>query len=360
MTQTDDQFAEQQEHILEEEERGGREAEDEVRALQGEERLAAWAAFRGHGQDLLAVDTTGPIEWMPGGEHIIRRAERQMWVANFGEGKTQAAVQFAAQVCKAGGHVIYLDVENDTREMAERLQPVVASFGDCGTRERLAYRTDADLLTDEGKLREFVAALPTADILIIDSLTRVLATLGVDENSNEQIAHFTRSFVDVLKNEVGLATLILDNTGHEGTRARGAVSKAALVEAVYVVSGGTKISAAKHGALKLKRTRSRSGKLAAVVTAESGGGSYGPLEPQEGEPMPEPKVNEADGRKDEILRYMSKHTVVNKKLLAETFDVKPQTIGRYMADLEADGAVQEHRSDTKYKEWELGPQGAER
>jgi hypothetical protein len=90
----------------------------------------AWEDFRDNGVDLLSVDTSSPVEWVPGAEGIIRKGERQSWVANYGEGKTQAAVQFAAQVCKAGGRVIYIDVENDTREMAERLKPVIESLGD--------------------------------------------------------------------------------------------------------------------------------------------------------------------------------------------------------------------------------------
>ena len=43
----------------------------------------------------------------------------------------------------------------------------------------------------------------------------------------------------MIAQQAGVAVLILDNTGHaEGTRARGAVSKTALVEAAYTVTGG--------------------------------------------------------------------------------------------------------------------------
>jgi hypothetical protein len=322
-----------------------------------DERLAAWTAFRTAGPDLMGLDTSAPIAWVQGAERIIRRGERQMWVANFGEGKTQAAVQFAAQVCRAGGHVIYLDVENDTREMAERLQPVVESLGECGTDERLAYRTDADLLIDGNKLASLVAALPTADLLVIDSYTRVLASLGVDENDNKAIAQFTREFVDVIAQQVGLAVLILDNTGHEGTRARGAVSKQALVETIYAVSGGKAISESEHGTLKLKLARSRSGKLAKYVTACAGGGSYGPLEPQEGDAPRESVTGEKKAAaKQRIVEHMTSEpdSAFTAKDLEGVVDVKRKTIGeRYMPELIAEGLVNRVELDGVVHKWQV-------
>ncbi len=264
-----------------------REAElaEQDRIVADAERESDWTGYLAGSRELLDEDTTSPIAWVPGCERIIRRGERQSWIAGYGEGKTMAAIMLAAQVCQDGGHVVYLDVENDPREMAERLKPVVASFGDCGTRERLAYRTTADAFTDPERAAELVAALATADLLIVDSLTRVLAAADIDENVNSEVAKFTADIVDVIAQEHDTATIILDNTGKDADRgARGAVSKAALVEAVYSVTGGKDIAEDRHGTLTLKLTRSRSGKLAKVVTAGAGGGDYSRLTVQEGEP----------------------------------------------------------------------------
>ncbi len=263
-----------------------------------------WTEWQAAAVDLLSVDTSGEIEWVPGAERIIRKGERQTWVANYGGGKTQAAVQFTVQVCKAGGRVVYVDVENDGREMAERLKPVASQWdAEQAVKDRLIYLPNLDLpaiLEDEKLMDAFVRLMLATDLLVIDSLTRVLAGFGYDEDSNKDIARFMRRLPDALAAS-GIAVLILDNTGHDESRARGAVSKTALIEAAYAVSGGKSISEAKHGTIKLKRTRSRSGKLADYITAEAGGGDYGPLVAHEGPaPVETDKISAREKRRAEL------------------------------------------------------------
>jgi AAA domain len=247
--------------------------------------LDVWPKWREQAADLMGVDTTLPVRWVPGAERIIRRGERQMWVAKQGEGKTQVALHLTAQVCEAGGYVAYVDVENDPQEMAERLQPIVADLSTAErVRESLLYLPGLDLpgvLSTTESAERFVELAKVLDLLVIDSLTRVLASFDLDEDSNKDFAAFMRAFPDALA-QAGIAVLMLDNAGHEGVRPRGAISKAALVEAVYDVSGGTKVAPDKHGALTLKKLRSRSGKIAEFVSCESGGGRHTPLAPQDG------------------------------------------------------------------------------
>jgi hypothetical protein len=244
-----------------------------------------WPKWQEQATDLMGVDTTLPVQWVPGAEKIIRRGERQLWAAQQGEGKTQAALHLAVQVCEAGGYVAYVDVENDSQEMAERLQPIVADLSTAErVRESLLYLPGLDLpgvLSTTESAERFVELAKVLDLLVIDSLTRVLASFDLDEDSNKDFAAFMRAFPDALA-QAGIAVLMLDNAGHEGSRPRGAISKAALVEAVYGVSGGTKIAPDRHGALTLKKLRSRSGKIAEFVSCESGGGRHTPLAPQDG------------------------------------------------------------------------------
>jgi KaiC/GvpD/RAD55 family RecA-like ATPase len=303
-----------------------------------------WTEWQAAATDLLGVDTSGEIEWVPGAERIIRKGERQTWVANYGGGKTQAAVQFAVQVCAAGGRVVYIDVENDTREMAERLKPVVSQWdAQEAVRGRLIYLPGLNLpaiLEDEALMDEFARLMVATDLLVIDSLTRVLAGFGYDEDSNQDVARFMRRLPDALAAS-GIATLILDNTGHDESRARGAVSKTALIEAAYAVSGGKSVSEAKHGTLKLKRTRSRSGKLADYITAEAGGGDYGPLVAQEGPaPVETDKVAAREKRRAELADEIGD----GKQLTAQdVVDRWPVTINTARADLNAlvDGGAAE-------------------
>lgn len=244
--------------------------------------LREWQATKG--ADLMDVDTTLPVRWVPGAERIIRAGERQSWLASEGEGKTQAAVHLAVQVVAAGGRVVYVDVENDRLEMAERAQPIAAALG-VDTRGSLFYLDDinlSDVHESDDLLDAWVRGIWGADLIIIDSWTRVLNDFGLDEDSNRDVTTFMRRCIDPLHRR-GIAVLILDNTGKDQSRgARGAKSKSATVEAVYNVSGGKAITQTEHGTLKLKRTRCRGGKLAKQVEAGSGGGSFTPLRPVEG------------------------------------------------------------------------------
>ncbi|HXP37478.1 MAG TPA: AAA family ATPase [Solirubrobacteraceae bacterium] len=334
---------------------------DEIQAVMREPKIEVWNQFRqAGGTDLLAIDTSKPIEWVKGAERIIRSRERQSWIASQGEGKTQAAIHLAVQVCAAGGRVIYVDVENDPTEMASRFQSVVASLGaESDVRERFSYLPDLNFKTIHGStdhMALWAQALIVSDLLVIDSLARVLAMCGYDENSNPDFADFMGTYIDpIAKHGGGAAILMLDNVGHEGSHARGAINKAALVEAVYRVSGGKDVKPDKHGLLSLKLERSRSGLVADYVRAEAGDGHYGPLEAQDGSPPKSGAGEAALKRRQEIAAWMHEHS-------DEDFTVQgvksgfgtTATTNTIRADLEhlvASGDLQRTRLDDKKANW---------
>jgi AAA domain len=327
-------------------------AVDEMK-VRRREIWGAWPAT-----DLFDVDTSSDIEWVPGAERIIRKGERQMWFASEGNGKTQAALHLVAQVCEAGGNVAYVDVENDGREMAERLKPIAAAFGATETvQEHLLYLPDLPLpplVQTEDGAREFVKLLTTIDLFVIDSLTRVLASFGIDEDSNKDVARFMRELPDQLK-QCGVATLILDNTGHGEDRARGARSKTALIETAYKVTGGKDVRPDKHGTLKLKLERSRSGKVAEWITAGSGDGSFDRLAPQEGSAPKAGPETQAVERRGDIAKLMAEQPDedFNVKMLVEQFDVTRNTINKDMEQLVAGGAVEQTRLDGRATWWKV-------
>ncbi|MGH2879595.1 MAG: AAA family ATPase [Solirubrobacteraceae bacterium] len=309
----------------------------------------AWPAA-----DLFGVDTTTPVEWVPGAERIIRKGERQMWFASEGNGKTQAALHLVAQVCKDGGCVAYVDVENDAREMAERLQPIAAAFGATdAVREKLLYLPDLPLpplVQEEAAAQEFAKLLTTIDLFVIDSLTRVLASFGIDEDSNKDVARFMRELPDQLK-ACGIATLILDNTGHNPDHVRGARSKTALIETAYRVTGGKDVRADEHGTLTLKLERSRSGKVAKWITAGSGGGNFDKLTPREGSAPKSgagTKASERQAAIAERLRQEPERYFTVKELEAK-FGVARNTITKDMEKLVDAGDAEQAADGNKWK-----------
>jgi hypothetical protein len=316
-----------------------------------DEQLEDFRRWRDHGFDLLSVQP-GAAKWVPGAKRIIKRGERQSWVAREGEGKTQAAMHLAAQVCEAGGRVMYVDVENDRQEMGERLIPIARAWGaEDAVMERLVYLPDLKLgaVLESDELQEsFISALAQVDLLVIDSWTRVLNSFGMDENKNQDIARFMESIVDPVS-AFGIAVLILDNTGKKGEEARGAVSKRALVESVYNVTGGKGIkppnpddpdNIGRHGKLELKLDRSRSGKLADYVTAGSGGGEYDRLTAQDGE-APGKRDSERDVRRQLIRARFRDHPdeVYDKEALRTLTGASAGTIVEDLKVLAAEGWI---------------------
>jgi hypothetical protein len=303
--------------------------------------LGEWRKAQG-GFDLLTADTSRPIPWVPGADGIIRKGERQSWVANFGEGKTQAAVLLSVQVCEAGGRVVYVDVENDRLEMAERFQPVFDAWDAreaWGQRGTYLPRLDlARVLASDDLIKAWVEAIYPVDLLVIDSWTRVLSQFGYEEDSNRDVVQFMRDAIDPLADHE-IAVLILDNTGHEGKRARGAVSKSATVEAVYKVTGGKDVSEERHGTLTLTRTRSRSGKLAEVVKGSAGGGEFGRLTPGDAEQQDSKVTGRRLLVKQTLYDRRGEELTTDQVADAVPGDASSKTIGRDLAAMAADGTV---------------------
>ena len=79
------------------------------------------------------------------------------------------------------------------------------------------------LSTEEGRnrLAEFLREQDT-EIVILDPLAPVLASLGIDENDNSQIAQFFSWWSETLTLAGVTDDLIVHHTGHEGERSRGA------------------------------------------------------------------------------------------------------------------------------------------
>ena len=305
------------------------------------------------GFDLRGVDTSLPPEWVPGAEGIIRKRERALWNAKQGNGKTQAALHLAAQVTAEGGRVLYLDVENDRVEMARRMQPIMDGLN--GSWERLAYLPDFPIVKVHGNedlMAVWAQTLKASDLLIIDSFTRMLRICGKDENDNAQVTDWMIEYVDpIAKAGEGIAVLILDNTGHEGTRSRGAISKEATVETVYNVSGGKGVKPNKTGTLELKLTRSRSGELADRVTARSGGGAPTPLVAQEDSNDSGTKERVAEERRNKLAQALRDDPDLVLNVTAGT-RITGASRNTAKADLEA--LVADGRAVAVDEGWKLG------
>lgn len=228
-------------------------------------------------------------QWVPGGEPWLLAGKRYLLPAPAGTGKSLLAVVVTLDVVAAGGTVAVLDVENGADEYARRLADVLDARGGrdgdladaCSA--RLRYFEWPGLRVTWGA-EEWAAALAGVDLAIFDSSRLMLSAAGLAEDSNDDYSTFVNALLVPLA-RAGVTTLVLDNTGHDGDRARGASAKGDLNEVVYVVETGEPFDREEAGHLRLLRRRTRFAELPAELHVPIGGGTYGPV--VEAEPAPD-------------------------------------------------------------------------
>jgi hypothetical protein len=235
-------------------------------------------AMLGRRVDLTALDTRGSRPWTPGLDRIIRPGCRAAFFSPRGVGKSLVAMIACVQVVEAGGSVRYLDLENGQYRQAGRLDAILddrAPEARIAVSERLDHRPYARFgALDTPRSRNEWAALFTGlDLVVIDSISRALGHLGMDENSAADFTRFMVGHIDPIA-EQGAAVLLLDNTGHDApNRARGSSAKLDLIEVAYKVSR-KESSPDRHGTITLERVRTRDGDEAETLTCGVGAGRY--------------------------------------------------------------------------------------
>jgi hypothetical protein len=219
-----------------------------------------------------------PREFVPGGGDWLLVGKRYLLVAKAGSGKSLVALVVAVDVVGAGGTVAIVDVENGEDEYARRLDDVLRARGDEGLedacRDRLRYYAYPRLSGSWGE-DEWAAAFEGVDLVVFDSSRLILSAHGLAEDSNDDYASFADSRLVPLS-QAGTATLVLDNTGHDQDRARGAKAKDDLNEVVYLVKVAERFGRDVSGAVRLARHRDRFD-LPRALKVPLGGGTYGPV-----------------------------------------------------------------------------------
>jgi hypothetical protein len=296
--------------------------------------LSKVAAMLGEPVDLLSIDTSQPRPWTQGAERITRPGLRSIWFGSRGSGKSLAALIASVQIIEAGGSVVLLDWENGPRRQAERLKAIL-SDRPATTRatvaQRLDYRPHMRLhaLNNVTAIREWAGLFTTRDLAVIDSTTRALGQLGLDENVASDFSRFMTSIIDPIS-EQGTAVLLLDNTGHEEKdRTRGSSAKLDLCELAYRVTSQD-IAPDKAGTITLDRVRTRDGDEARQLVAHVGQGSYSQVHQPE---MSERQAAFIEG----LLAYIEQHPGSTTDEVAKGIGIRKDQCRSQLADLETPG-----------------------
>jgi hypothetical protein len=223
-------------------------------------------------------------EWVPGAEGLIPKGKRLHIAASAKSGKSLAlAVVTAIDIIEAGGTVAILDRENGADEYARRLLDVldVRCAGDdlrLAVRQRLHYYAWPVMSLDWRDDPDYPVAFAGVDVVIFDSTRSHTGPLALKEDSSDDWSLFMSSLVDPLM-RAGIATITLDNTGHDGDRPRGTKSKLDLGEIVFMATGKP-FSRERAGSFSLVCSHSRIGEITTGDTwrMELGGGKFGSWE----------------------------------------------------------------------------------
>ena len=212
--------------------------------------------FRSRQVDLFHVLEHGipPIEYLPASEGMYVRGKRHSKSAPRKTGKSLGELVHVVDMILAGARVAILDRENGARESARRLGQIMASRG-LNDEERATVRAGLTYY-EFPKIRaydqeELAAELAGVDLVIYDSQRRFLTDLGLAEDSSDDYATFAAATIDVLF-ERGIASVLLDNTGHqEKKRARGTSAKGDLPEVLMTLETIEPYSTSRVGKIRL-------------------------------------------------------------------------------------------------------------
>jgi hypothetical protein len=125
---------------------------------------------------------------------------------------------------KVARRVVYLNMEVGTRTMRQWLQDAGIINTAAITVANLRGKAAALSLASEAGRKQFGEwlAVQDAEVVILDPLAPVLASLGLDENSNADVATFFAWWSEALMLGGVVDDMVVHHAGHAGERSRGA------------------------------------------------------------------------------------------------------------------------------------------
>lgn len=217
-----------------------------------------------------------PLDFLPASDEMLVRGKRHMIAAPAKAGKSLAVLVHVIDMILEGANVVIFDRENGALTYAMRLADIMSARRLTPeqrdvVREALAYHQFPSLTQDD----QVALALycHRMDLVVFDSQRMFLSELGLKEDASDDYAAFMAALIDPLFRD-GVATLVLDNTGHtDKKRSRGTSSKGDLNEVMFSLQKTADFDLYTTGAVRLKVELTRFGNTG-EWTMKLGGGQY--------------------------------------------------------------------------------------
>ena len=246
----------------------------------------------GQRRDLIGIMEDGVPEqaYVPGSADMLVVGKRHLVAAppksakSFGFGTIMGL-----DICLAGGRVAILDRENGAEVYAQRLLDVCEARGldhdqRARVRDNLDYFEFPSLKRVDGD--DLAAVFEGYALVIYDSSRMFLSQWGLKEDLADDYAKWMELGVQPLF-LAGVATLILDNTGHgDQTRGRGSAAKGDLNEIMFSLKVEEPFDLNRRGRVRARVELSRFG-TSGDWALELGGGHYGSWASTKAQPAPD-------------------------------------------------------------------------
>ena len=171
-----------------------------------------------------------PVEWLH--EPILLASTHTSIVASTGSGNTMLSLILVRSVVRAGETVVYLDQENGSDVIKERMTTLQYSDDEMRLVKYCPYPSATQ---DEfaALVAEVTQHSPT--LVVLDPKINFLSAAELDEDKAKDTTVFHTSVVVPLK-RTGAAVLEFDHLGHKGERPRGSSAKSGHAEAEWTFS----------------------------------------------------------------------------------------------------------------------------
>lgn len=203
-------------------------------------------------------------------EGVLLAGKVHQLYAGPGVGKSWVGLWLSKRCIERGERVLYLDMENGQRIVSERLGLLEVDTSEVD--HLLYYHSSPSLALRADDVRNYADLLDEVNpaLVVFDSWANFLASAGLDENSNSDIARWAVGYTQPARNR-GITVVVLDHVPHEGNHSRGASRKKDEVDVQWKVYNTRPFDRESVGEIVLHREKDREAYLPPSVTFSVGG-----------------------------------------------------------------------------------------
>jgi hypothetical protein len=241
---------------------------------------SGWAALKAKAVNLAAV-AAGEIprpERLLSAEPMLVKGRVHCVFGGPGQAKSLWLLWQILLAIRAGYRVLFLDEETGHNETTERLVAMGATSAELAAITYLPYALPG--MSQAEQAAAILAGIDEEgfDLIATDSMSKLLAAVGIEENDNTGVTQFMASWMTPAAHVLGKTVVFIDHTGKvddDGSYSRGASSKLADVDIQWHVKATAPPNRTSMGRIVATCKKDRTATVPATVRYIVGGDGTG-------------------------------------------------------------------------------------